>query len=40
MNYKPGFNLIDATIVQDGKRFVIFLKDEKSRFAVYSLQYL
>ncbi len=26
--YEPGFNVIDATIVQDGKRFVMFLKDE------------
>jgi len=26
--YEPGFNVIDATIVPDGKRFVMFLKDE------------
>ena len=26
--YDPGFNSIDATIVQDGKRFIMFLKDE------------
>lgn len=26
--YDPGFNAIDATIVRDGKRFVMFLKDE------------
>jgi hypothetical protein len=26
--YEPGFNVIDATIVQEGKRFVMFLKDE------------
>jgi hypothetical protein len=26
--YNPGFNSIDATIVPDGKRFVMFLKDE------------
>ncbi|MCY2993529.1 MAG: glycoside hydrolase family 43 protein [Planctomycetota bacterium] len=26
--YEPGFNVIDATLVQDGKRFVMFLKDE------------
>jgi len=26
--YDRGFNVIDATIVQDGKRFVMFLKDE------------
>ncbi|WP_062542138.1 glycoside hydrolase family 43 protein [Rufibacter tibetensis] len=26
--YEPGFNVIDATIVQDGKRYVMFLKDE------------
>jgi hypothetical protein len=26
--YEPGFNVIDATIVKDGKRFVMFLKDE------------
>jgi beta-xylosidase len=26
--YDPGFNIIDATIVHDGKRFVMFLKDE------------
>jgi len=26
--YEPGFNVIDATIQPDGKRFVMFLKDE------------
>jgi hypothetical protein len=26
--YEPGFNCIDATIIQDGKRFLMFLKDE------------
>ncbi|WP_412465617.1 glycoside hydrolase family 43 protein [Pedobacter sp. KLB.chiD] len=26
--YEPGFNVIDATIVKDGKRFIMFLKDE------------
>jgi len=26
--YEHGFNVIDATIVQDGKRFLMFLKDE------------
>ncbi len=26
--YDPGFNSIDATIVKDGKRFVLFFKDE------------
>ncbi|MFC1224576.1 glycoside hydrolase family 43 protein [Pedobacter sp. BG31] len=26
--YDPGFNVIDATIVKDGKRFIMFLKDE------------
>ncbi|WEK20193.1 MAG: glycoside hydrolase family 43 protein [Candidatus Pedobacter colombiensis] len=26
--YDPGFNVIDATIVKDGGRFVMFLKDE------------
>ncbi|WP_316798123.1 glycoside hydrolase family 43 protein [Pedobacter frigidisoli] len=26
--YDPGFNVIDATIVQNGKQFVMFLKDE------------
>ena len=26
--YDPGFNVIDATTVQDGKQFVMFLKDE------------
>lgn len=26
--YEPGFNVIDATIVKDKKRFVMFLKDE------------
>jgi hypothetical protein len=26
--YSKGFNVIDATIVADGKRFVMFLKDE------------
>lgn len=26
--YEPGFNVIDATIVKEGKRFLMFLKDE------------
>ncbi|WEK37865.1 MAG: glycoside hydrolase family 43 protein [Candidatus Pseudobacter hemicellulosilyticus] len=26
--YEPGFNVIDASIVRDGKRWVMFLKDE------------
>lgn len=26
--YDPGFNAIDASIVKDGKRFIMFLKDE------------
>lgn len=26
--YDPGFNVIDATIVKDGKQFIMFLKDE------------
>ena len=26
--YEKGFNVIDATIVQDGKQYVMFLKDE------------
>ncbi|MGI4021564.1 MAG: glycoside hydrolase family 43 protein [Janthinobacterium lividum] len=26
--YDPGFNVIDATIVPDGNRFVMFMKDE------------
>lgn len=26
--YDPGFNVIDASVVQDGKRWVMFLKDE------------
>ena len=26
--YDPGFNVIDATIVPDGNRFVLFMKDE------------
>jgi len=26
--YEPGFNVIDATIVRDGKRYIMFLKDE------------
>jgi len=26
--YDPGFNIIDATIVPDGNRFIMFLKDE------------
>ncbi len=26
--YDPGFNVIDATIVKDGSRFVLFMKDE------------
>lgn len=29
--YDKGFNVIDATIVPDGKRFVLFLKDETPR---------
>jgi hypothetical protein len=28
--YDRGFNVIDATIQQDGKRFIMFLKDETS----------
>ena len=28
MLYDQGFNVIDATIVRDGKKFVMFLKDE------------
>lgn len=26
--YNPGFNVIDASIVKDGERFIMFLKDE------------
>ena len=26
--YEPGFNVIDASIVRDGKRYIMFLKDE------------
>jgi beta-xylosidase len=26
--YEPGFNVIDASILKDGKRYVMFLKDE------------
>jgi hypothetical protein len=26
--YEPGFNVIDATVVRDGRRYVMFLKDE------------
>jgi len=26
--YEPGFNVIDATIVPDGNRFIMFMKDE------------
>jgi hypothetical protein len=29
--YDPGFNVIDLTIVQDGDRYVMFLKDESNR---------
>ncbi|MDP4261261.1 MAG: glycoside hydrolase family 43 protein [Bacteroidota bacterium] len=29
--YDPGFNVIDASIVPDGKRFIMFLKDETLR---------
>ncbi|MES2279464.1 MAG: glycoside hydrolase family 43 protein [Bacteroidota bacterium] len=29
--YEPGFNTIDATIVPDGKRFIMFFKDETPR---------
>jgi hypothetical protein len=29
--YDPGFNVIDATIVKHGKRFVMFMKDETKR---------
>jgi hypothetical protein len=28
--YDPGLNVMDATIIQDGKRFIMFLKDETS----------
>jgi beta-xylosidase len=29
--YDQGFNVIDATIIRDGKRYVMFLKDETRR---------
>jgi len=29
--YEPGFPVIDATVMRDGKRFVMFLKDETKR---------
>ena len=31
MLYDQGFNVIDATIVPDGKKFIMFLKDETPR---------
>jgi len=29
--YDPGFNVIDATILKDGSRFIMFMKDETKR---------
>lgn len=29
--FDPGFNCIDATVVQDGKQWVMIVKDERSR---------
>jgi hypothetical protein len=38
--YDQGFNVIDATIVQDGSRFIMFLKDEtKQPVAKKNLRY-
>lgn len=38
--YEPGFNAIDATIVKDGRRFIMFLKDEtKQPVAKKNLRY-
>jgi hypothetical protein len=36
--YDPGFNSIDASIVKDGSRFVMFLKDETSEPAQKNLK--
>ena len=29
--YDPGFNVIDASVLQDGARFIMFMKDETKR---------
>ncbi|MHA6247399.1 glycoside hydrolase family 43 protein [Pontibacter sp. CAU 1760] len=36
--YEPGFNVIDATIVPDGDRYVMFLKDETREPAAKNLR--
>jgi len=36
--YNPGFNVIDATIVKDGKQWVMFLKDETKEPAKKNLK--
>jgi len=36
--YDPGFNVIDATIVKEGKRFIMFLKDETRQPAQKNLK--
>lgn len=36
--YDPGFNIIDASIVKDGKQFVMFLKDESLNPAAKNLK--
>jgi hypothetical protein len=38
--YNPGFNVIDATIIKDGSRYIMFLKDEtKQPVARKNLRY-
>lgn len=37
--YDPGFNCIDATLLQDGKRFVLFFKDERKQPLKKNLRY-
>jgi len=36
--YEPGFNVIDATIVKDGDKFIMFLKDETRQPAQKNLK--
>jgi len=36
--YEPGFNVIDATIVKDANRFIMFLKDETRQPAQKNLK--
>lgn len=37
--YDPGFNCIDATLLEDGKRFILFFKDERKQPVKKNLRY-